>query len=109
MKTLILTALATLLATYILPGVTVTGIVSALLFSLLLGLVNGSLGKIIKVLGCGITILTFGIFNLVVNGLMVRLAASFIPGVEVSSLMSGILLSIIISIVTTVFGSEDMD
>ncbi len=73
-----ITAGAVWLATWIVPGIHVDQphrVLAVLLVALILGLVNAFIRPIIKVLSCGLIILTLGLFTLVINGLMLWLAS----------------------------------
>ena len=74
---------------------------SALIFAFILGITTGIIGKIIKTLGCLLTILTLGLFNLIVNGAMILLADNFVDGVLIEGMLTAIILSIVISIFAT--------
>lgn len=70
---------------YIVPGFYVDSIWVAILAALVLGLVNALVRPILVVLTLPITVLTLGLFLIVINGLMLWLAASIIPGFDISS------------------------
>ena len=99
----ILSALCLLLVAYLVPGFFVRGIGAALIAAVVIGLVNGTVGALLKLVTFPITILTFGIFWLVINALMLKFAAVFVPGFEVRgfwpALWGGIILSILNMIV----------
>jgi len=76
-------AIALLIVSKIVPGFHVAGLGPALIASLVIGLLNATVGLLLKIITFPISILTFGIFLLVINGLMIRLAASVVPGFAV--------------------------
>lgn len=96
---LLLSALAVLVIEYILPGVSVDTITTALWVALILSLLYGFVKPILVVLTFPITILTLGLFLLVINALLIMLAAKLIDGFEVSSFWWAVLFSILLSIV----------
>lgn len=96
---LLLSALAVLVIEYILPGVSVDSITTALWVALILSLLYGFIKPILVVLTFPITILTLGLFLLVINALLIMLAAKLIDGFEVSSFWWAVLFSILLSIV----------
>lgn len=106
MMNLILTALVTLVMSQLVPGIQASSFWVAFLFALILGITNGILGNLIKFVGCLVNILTLGIFNLVVNALMIQLAAYFLDGMQIDGLFPAILLSIILSIFTTTYEGQ---
>ncbi len=85
MKTLLrwLASAAALLATaYLVPGITVDAFTTALIAALVLGLVNGVLGPILRFFSFPIRLLTLGLFSLVINAALFALAAYLVPGFE---------------------------
>jgi putative membrane protein len=79
----VLSALAIMLVARFVPGFAVSGFIAALIAAVAIGLVNGTLGFFLKVLTFPFTLVTFGIFLLVINALMLRLAAYLVPGFRV--------------------------
>ena len=73
-------ALALLIVSKIVPGFHVTGLGPALIASLVIGLLNATVGLVLKIITFPISIITFGIFLLVINGLMIMLASSLVRG-----------------------------
>jgi putative membrane protein len=80
----VLSAFVLLIISRLVPGFQVHGLQPALIAALVIGLLNGTLGMLIKIVTFPITILTLGLFLLVINALMIRLAASFVTGFHVS-------------------------
>ncbi len=102
MKTLIhflVSTLAILITAYILPGVHVDGLVAAIVLAVVLGIVNTILRPILIVLTLPITILTLGLFVLVINGLLVMLASYIVPGFAVDNFWWALLFGIVLAIV----------
>lgn len=97
----------TLLMNYLLPGLYVESFWSALLFALIFGLINATLGQIIKFAGCALNLLTLGLFNLLVNGLIVYMASGLIGGIDIQNYFWAIVLALIISLFTTYFSREE--
>jgi putative membrane protein len=79
----ILSALAMLLVAHFVPGFVVKGFVAALIAAAVYGLVNATLGTVLKVLTFPLAILTLGLFLLIINALMLQFAAWLLPGIEV--------------------------
>ncbi len=80
----ILSAIALIIVSRIVPGFHVQGLMPALIAALVIGLLNATVGFILKIITFPLTILTLGIFLLVINGIMIMVAAHFVPGVRVS-------------------------
>jgi putative membrane protein len=110
------TAVACAAAIWIIPGLSITGgIAGIIVFGLVLALVNIAIKPILQILSLPITMLTLGIFYLVVNTVMLYLAAvlangMFDAGIGIAGFGSAFLGSIIISIVSAIMngivGSE---
>lgn len=97
-----LTALALLLVAQVVPGIVIDGLVPALLAAVVLGLLNAIVRPVLVVLTLPVTILTLGLFLLIINGALFALAAAFIDGFTVSGFPAALLGSLIVSIVSTV-------
>lgn len=93
------TALAIGVAAQVLPGIQVDGLWAAIVAALLLGLVNVTLRTILLLLTLPLTVVTLGLFALVVNGAMLALVASVVKGVHVAGFGSAVLGAILISLV----------
>ena len=76
----LLYAIALMVVSKIVPGFQVAGLWPALIASLVIGLLNATLGLLLKVITFPISIITFGIFLLVINGLMILLASHIVRG-----------------------------
>lgn len=82
----ILSALALLLVAHFVPGFHVAGLIPALIAAVVIGLLNATVGLFLKIITFPLSILTLGIFLLVINGLMILLASAVVPGFHVSGL-----------------------
>ncbi len=98
--TWLVSALALLIVAYIIPGIRVDSFTTALIAALVIGLVNATIGFILKILTLPLTIVTLGLFLLVINALMLMLAAKVVKGFEVSGFLSALVGSILLSLVT---------
>jgi len=94
----LLNALALLLVAYILPGVEVESFYTALITAAILGVVNVLLRPVLIFFTLPITILTLGLFTLVINGLLFWFVASFVEGFSVDGLGTAILAALFLSI-----------
>jgi putative membrane protein len=93
-------ALAILLAAYVVPGIRVDGFMSALLAGVVLGLVNAIIRPILVFLTFPITLLTLGLFLLVLNALCFWFAAAVVGGVHVTGFLPAFLGALIVSLVS---------
>jgi len=95
---LLITALGLWAATKIVPGVQINGWGNLLVAALLLGIVNAVIRPVILILTLPLTVLTLGLFILVVNGISLWVVAWLMPGFTLSGLGSAILGSVIVGL-----------
>ncbi|HZH80979.1 MAG TPA: phage holin family protein [Gemmatimonadales bacterium] len=95
---LLITALGLWAAARIVPGVQIDGWGNLLVAALLLGIVNAVIRPVILILTLPLTVLTLGLFILVVNGISLSVVAWLMPGFTLSGLGSAILGSIIVGL-----------
>ena len=93
-------ALGLWLASQIVPGVEIRSTGSLIAAALLLGIVNAFVRPILVILTLPITLLTLGLFLLVINGLMIELVSHFLSGFVVVGLWPAILTAIVVAIVS---------
>lgn len=98
----LLTAVITYLLAAFLPGSHIGGFGDAILLVLALAVLNAVLKPILKILGLPITVLTLGLFLLVINAVIVMIADYLIPGFKLDGFFSALLFSIVLSVVTAV-------
>jgi len=94
----VLSALCILLVARFVPGISVRGFGTALLAAVIIGFVNGTLGFLLKILTFPLIILTFGILWIIINALMLKFAAFFVPGFDVQGFLPAIWGAIILSL-----------
>ena len=90
-------AAAIMLAAYVVPGLAVRSFVAALVAGLVLGLINAIVRPILVVLTLPITLVSLGLFLLVLNGFCLWLASTVVPGFEVHGFWAAVLGALIIS------------
>jgi len=98
----ILSALAVWIVAHVIPGFHVRGAIAALIAALAIGLVNATLGLVLKIITFPLTILTLGIFWLVINAAMLELASAFVPGFRVDTFAAAFWGAIVLSLVNMV-------
>jgi Predicted membrane protein len=101
----LVTALAVYLATYFISGVHVTDNKTILIVALVLALLNTFIKPILVILTIPITIVTLGLFLLVINALMVKWAAVLVKGFTVDGWWPALLVSLIVTVVSYILGS----
>ena len=94
----LLTAIAVVVLAKILPGVAVTGYVSAVIVAVVIALLKLVVRPIIVLLTLPITILTLGLFLLVINACIILLADAFVSGFAVSGFWYALLFSVLLSV-----------
>jgi putative membrane protein len=95
----ILSALAVWIVSRIVPGFVVKGVLAALIAALVIGLVNATLGAFLKIITFPLTVLTLGLFWLVINAVMLELASFFVPGFHVVNFAAAFWGAIVLSLV----------
>ncbi|MFA5488894.1 MAG: phage holin family protein [Candidimonas sp.] len=96
----LLNAVALLIVAYILPGITVASFGSALVAALVLGLLNTLVKPLLVLLTLPITIVTLGLFLLVLNALIFWFAGSVLKGFQVNGFWWALLGAVVYSIVS---------
>lgn len=98
----IFTAILTYGLAQILPNVHLSGVTSAAALVLVLAVLNATVKPILKLLGFPITVLTLGLFLLVINVIIIKLADYILDGFSVDTLLSALIFSIAVSLATSV-------
>jgi putative membrane protein len=99
----ILSAIALLIVSRLVPGFVVRGIGPALVAAVIIGLLNATLGLLLKIVTFPISILTFGLFLLVINGLMILLASSVVRGFTVYGMVPAFWGAVVLAILGVLF------
>ena len=103
---LLLYSVAVLMTAYILPGVDIESFWVAIVVAAVLTLLNAVLKPLLVVLTIPLTFLTFGLFLLVINGLIILLADGIVPGFDVDGFGWALLFSIVLSFFTMLFSAN---
>ena len=99
---LLMNAFALVLMTHLVPGIHLTGFISAIIAALVLGLVNMLVRPILSFLTIPFQLLTLGLFTLVINGAMLALTSTLVPGFTISSFSSAFIGSLVLSIISLI-------
>ena len=106
-----LSAVAVWIVPQIVPGFQVASLGSALIAAVVIGLVNATLGFFLKIVTFPFTVMTLGLVWLIINGLMLLVAAQFVPGFAIAGFIpaffGAIVLSIVNMILRTLFPDRD--
>lgn len=100
----LIATIAIAITAYILPGAHIDSVTAALVAAVILGAINAVIRPILIILTLPITIVTLGLFALVINALLVMLASAIVPGFTIDSFWWALLFSIVIAIVGGVLG-----
>ena len=104
---LLITAVAVVVAAYLIPGIHVGGFMTAIIVAIALAILNALIKPILTVLTIPITIVTLGLFLLIINAAMVSLSGWIVSGFEVDGFWSALFFSIIVSIVSFFFKDKE--
>ncbi len=98
----VINALALLLVAYIVPGIAVSSFYIALIVAVILAIVNITIKPLLVILTLPISILTLGLFTLVINALCFWFVASFVDGFAVSGFLTAFIGALLYSVVTMI-------
>ena len=96
---MLLSALAVIIVSYLLPGVVVEGFFAALIVAVLLSILNAIVKPILVVLTIPLTVFTLGLFLLVINALIILMADAIVPDFYVEGFWWALLFSVLLSLV----------
>ncbi|MFL0354186.1 phage holin family protein [Xanthomarina sp. GH4-25] len=102
---ILLTAVAVVILAKFLPGVAVEGFTSAIIVAVVLGLLNIFIKPILVILTLPITVVTLGLFLLVINACIILLADKFIDGFAVDGFWIALLFSLLLSFLQSILFS----
>jgi putative membrane protein len=106
------TALALWLTSFIFHGISFSSKKSLLISALLLGFVNAVVRPVVVILTIPLTLITFGLFLLVINAVMMMLVSSLVPGFRISGFWTAFFASIVVTLISIfvsmlIFGPDD--
>ncbi len=98
----VLSALVLLLVAYLVPGFRISGLGSALIAVIIIGLLNATVGLLLKIVTFPITLLTLGLFVLVINAIVLKIVAAIMPGFSIQGFLPAFLAAILLSVLQMV-------
>jgi putative membrane protein len=104
---LLITALVAFGLSYLLPGIHIDSFFTALIVALVLAVLNALVKPILIILTLPITIITLGLFLLVINALLIMLGSKLVDGFQVDGFWWALLFSILLSVTTSILSSAD--
>ena len=99
----VLSAIALLFISRLVSGFFVTDLISALITAVVIGLLNATIGLVLKILTFPLSILTFGLFLLVINGLMILAASSVVRGFRVQGMAPAFWGAVVLALLGMLF------
>jgi putative membrane protein len=95
----VISALAVWITSRLVPGFYVDGAAAALIAAVVIGLVNATIGLVLKIITFPITILTLGVFWIIINAVMLELASAVVPGFHIRSFGAAFWGAIVLALV----------
>lgn len=95
----IISGLAIVITAYLLPGVRLSGFFAALVTALVLGLINAFIKPVLSLLTLPLTIMSLGLFALVINALLIMLTSKIVPGFQVQGFWWALAFSLVLTVV----------
>jgi putative membrane protein len=102
-------ALALLIVSWFVPGFHVTSLAAALIAAVVIGLLNVTLGLLLKIVTFPLSVLTFGIFFLVINAFILKLASGLVPGFYVLTFTAAFIGAVVLALLHILFGMIESD
>ncbi len=100
----IVNAIALLVVSHFVEGFEVSGFVSALIAVVVIGLLNATLGLLLKFVTLPLGILSFGLFFLVINAVILKFSSVFVPGFAVNGFKAAFLGALALAVIQMLFG-----
>jgi len=98
----LVSSLALWLVAQIIPGIEVRGFGSAMIATVVIAIVDGVVGPVARFLAFPLTLLTLGLFLLVINAFLLKLASLLTPGFRVRGFLDAVLGALVLSILTMI-------
>ena len=99
----LLSAIALLIVSRVVSGFHVDSLATALIAALIFGLLNATLGLLLKLVSLPFIILTLGVFLLVVNAFVLELASSVVPGFHITSFSAAFWGALVLALLQMIF------
>jgi putative membrane protein len=100
----ILNAIALLIVAHFVEGFVISGFVAALIAVVVIGLLNATLGLLLKIITLPLGILTFGLFFLVINAVILYFSSKIVPGFAVTTFKAAFLGALALAVIHMLFG-----
>jgi putative membrane protein len=100
----VLNAVALLVVAHFVQGFEISGFVAALIAVVVIGLLNATLGLLLKIITLPLGILTFGLFFLVINAVILWFSSKVVPGFAVTTFKAAFLGALALAVIHMLFG-----
>jgi putative membrane protein len=97
-------AVSIMAAAYLIPGVAISGVYTALILAVVLSLINLIIKPILIIITLPVNILSLGLFTFVINALLIMLAGSIVEGFAVDGFLTALFFSIVLSVINYILG-----
>jgi len=101
---LLVNTLALLVTAYLVPGFVVSSLSTALVAAVVIGVINMFIKPVLQLVALPITFLTLGLFALILNVLLLMLAAQITPGFDIDNFFSAVIGSLVLSLTSSFLG-----
>jgi len=101
---LLVNTLALLVTAYLVPGFVVSSLSTALVAAVVIGVINMFIKPVLQLVALPITFLTLGLFALILNVLLLMLAAQITPGFDIDNFISAVIGSLVLSLTSSFLG-----
>jgi putative membrane protein len=101
---LVLSTVAVMTAAYLIPAVEIESFWVGMVLAIVLALINTFIKPVLTILTFPISVVTLGLFSLVINAVLVLLASSLVPGFEVPGFFSALLFGLLLGLINVILG-----
>ncbi len=102
-----ISAIAIAITAYLLPGISVDGVVAVLVLAVVLGAINTFIRPVLVVITLPLSIVTLGLFTLILNTLLIMLAAAIVPGVSIANFWWALIFGVVLALIHSFLKSFD--
>lgn len=102
---LVINAIAFYVVAYLVPGVTIAGIESLLIVSIVWGILAMLVRPVLILLTLPVNIVTLGLFTFVINALLLMLTARIVPGFQVDGFVTALIAAVVLAVVNMFLGT----
>lgn len=101
----LISAVVIIISAYVIPGVQVGNFGAALITAIVLGILNAVVKPLLVLLTLPVNILTLGLFTLVINAIIILIAAQIVPGFKVDGFLAALIFAVVVSLISSLFAN----